>query len=600
MLSLEKLRHHDFSPLIGSAATIQMLIEQLSRQTKILPQPERVSTNFLLVDTFTNELVKPQAESPIDLETQRRRQLENTLAAQLEAALREHLRTPYHSDTNEIDWDKFAAGELHVFHRHYVNKDLREHCQEAVEANSGARRERYAREKAQLDRLYQEKITPELEDFASLAPSTAALLTWEVRQAYNLSPDEEIFVGGKHALVMPANQPVYPDGWSYVNLHQLVYLPKQRKLLVTIDQFFAYLSYEQHRSVLNRWQPESIPAKQPLTEKLLMETVITLPETVKASPAFNLFIDLAKQLDADEMGVRQKQQYSHGFVEKSGGTLALASAFLTQILLTEYQVCLQHPTALAGLAARLNVAFEMAAHPLLSGRDFSYRASLESYTEQFLARWLNDPTVSSDPNRLLDKLKQPAFIRKSRSGKMDGEVAAQREAAILKLSQSYPAILNSFFSQAQCAVGSLGGLAKMQTTLNSSLARGVLGGRQVSFSELQQLVGQRAEHFHRGRCVNPDCAQMYGLQQQFGGRIPENQLPYVGECNLCIRCELEHQQRELLAGSTAGKPDNNALGDYSRRTFANSGQAVESYLQEFGIQPALLPTFFLAETWVVN
>ncbi len=602
MFPRETLRRKDFWPLIGGKAMFSALVEQSSRLSGY-PQPnKRVPTNFLLIDTFTNELVKPQLESPLDLETKRYLKLEDTIHAQLEAALREHLRTPYHTDANELDWDKYAAGGFKVFHRHYSEKDLRDHCQEAVDANTGVKRERYAREKEQLDQLYTQKIEPELQDFKSLAPAKASILSWEVRQAYQLDPDEEIFVGQKHGLVMPANEAVYPEGWSYVNLHQLVYLPKQRRLLVTIDQFFADLSYEQHRAILNRWQPESIAPKKPLTEKLLMETVITLPESVKTSPAFDVFIDLVKLLDTqqDELGVRQKQQYSHGFVEKSSHTLRQTAAFLTQILIIEYRTCLDHPENLNTLSQRLNIAFELAAHPLLSGRDFAYQASLDTYREKFINPWLDKKSKNlNSPEQIFQRLKQPDQLSRSRSGRIDQKVAEQRNQVLITISlRGYPGILSTFSSQAQCAVGSLGGLTRMQGALNSSLAQSVMGGRMVSFSELQQLVGNRAEKFHHGNCVNPDCHHMQELHRRFGTNIPTSSLPYVGECNLCIGCELQYQ-RDELGKTTNNDPDNDEVDRCARKLYNSASDAVED-LTKLWINGSDFPLFLCGGDQVLH
>lgn len=595
MLSVERLTGRRNFPLIGSFASIQALFEQASQKSQPPTQDERVASNFLLIDTLTSELVKAQIESPLDLETERRQKLKQTIFLQLEAALREHLRTPYHTDANEIDWDKFAAGKLHVFHRSYHQKDLRDHCQDAIEKSTGAKQERYRREKNQMDVLYTQHILPELENFSSLTPSTAGFLSWEVQKAYGLSAGEEVFVGKKYGLVMPANLPVYPDGFSYVNIHQLIYIPRLRKILVTIDQFFTELSYDQHKHILNSWKKESVQGN--ITEDLLMKTIIPLPEETRKSAAFSVFMDVAQSLEQNQLNYQEKQQYSHSFVSHSRETLTAASAFLTHILLLEYQISRQFPQSLSTLSQRLQVAFEMAAHPLLSGQGFHYQASLQSYTQQFLQPWLSAKTKHYlTDEQLYEKLQDHSFIHQARSGERDSRVENQRNKALLQLSQSYPNILNGFLSQAQCAAGSIGGLSKMAAKLQSPLGARILSGHNASFSEVQQMLGARAERFSRGTCVNPQCRIMKSLHQEFGDNIPHQHLPYVGECRLCLHCELQYQ----ASRQKNKNPSANSLKEFGGKTFANSTDAAQEYLRIFGIQPDLLGTFFLAEEWATR
>ncbi len=582
---------YDLSPMLS--------IESLRN---LIGRTSQTNTEFRLIDTFTHELVRAQAEQFLDLETTRRQKLQETLAAQLAAALREHLQTPYHTDANEIDLVKFAAGQLHVFHRYYHNRDLREHCQEAINISTGVRRARYEREKQQLEILYTQKIVPELENFSQLVPARATVLSWEVRQAYGLATDEEIFLGQKHGLVMPANQQVYTEGFAYVNLHQLVYLPRQQKALVTIDQYFAELTYSQLRQVLNDWQPRAILSTKTLTEKLLMETIVTLPAVVRTSQAFDLFAQAAQKLDQSLANYHQKQQYSHAFIQHSNEALQSTAAWLTHILLLEYQLCQRFPAALKGLSQRLQVAFEMAAHPLLGGQSFVYQASLAAYTDQFLNPWLKSTTTKikpSSPNQLLKKLEGRSFIRSTRHNRKDPQLKQQRNQALLQLSHSYPGILTGFLSKAQCAAGSVGGLSKMNQAFNSPLAGRVLHGYTPSLTEVRQLVGNRAERWQRGICINPHCPVMHRLNQEFDHQVPHSHLPYVGECQLCLQCELEYQQKESKKTPTQTATAND-LARFGQKTFTNTSTAVDEYLQLFGVPPSLLPTYFLAPRAVEN
>ena len=600
MQSLEKQKSSSLPRFFGTGAMVDWLWGSLAQKSggSELQKNSNGEQNFYLIDTFVSELIRAQVETPVDLETDRRNALERTLYIQLEAALREHIRMPYHSDANEIDWGKYAAGDLHVIHRNYGNQDIRTQGRRAVAVSSGQKKERYARETKQLDTLYEQKILPELEDLSQLAETTAEMLSLEIRSAYGLSAQEPVFVGQKHALVMPANKEVYADGFSYINIHQLVYIPRLQKLLVTLDQYYAEISFSQHAQVFSHWKDSTVQGKE-LTEDLLMKTLPALPEEVRFSPAFEVFLGAARVLEESENDIpwRQKQQYSLSLVEQRRSTLEIGATFLTQVLLTEYQVCRKFPQALSSLSQRLQVAFEMVAHPLLSGRNFSYQASLQSYSDQFLKQWLfqSSKLVATDVF-LLEKLENPEYSRQARTSLRSDSFLQQRDKALLQLSKTYPEILGSFLSQAQCATGSLGGLSRLTSSLRST----VLRGEAISFSQLQSIVGSRAEKFSPGECINPKCKAMKMLEEFYGSKetIPRDKLPYCGECRLCITCEVEYQENQAQSAND-GATDN--LREFGNNFFGSTEDVVSDYLGRFPrVSAELLPSFFIAGDRVLH
>ncbi|MCD8527293.1 hypothetical protein LRY65_03730 [Candidatus Woesebacteria bacterium] len=224
-------------------------------------QNTELASNFRLIDVLTS-LSQRVLENPKILakDSPERFQLEAMMREQIQAFVAEQLGLPYHSYANEVDLGKWVSDNtLETFHPKYADTetrgDLLNMARKAATVNTGAEGDRYRREQTQLEVLYHEKLTAELTNWqneSTWTPTTAGnLLSENVRTEYGLTNQEEIiYVGKKYALAMPENSQVYPEGKAYTNLHQLVYIPSQNRVLLLIEQWFDEHTYNDQAFIL--------------------------------------------------------------------------------------------------------------------------------------------------------------------------------------------------------------------------------------------------------------------------------------------------------------------------------------------------------------
>ncbi|MCD8507004.1 hypothetical protein LRY58_01720 [Candidatus Woesebacteria bacterium] len=580
-------------------------------------QNTELASNFRLIDVLTS-LSQRVLENPKILakDSPERFQLEAMMREQIQAFVAEQLGLPYHSYANEVDLGKWVSDNtLETFHPKYADTetrgDLLNMARKAATVNTGAEGDRYRREQTQLEVLYHEKLTAELTNWqneSTWTPTTAGnLLSENVRTEYGLTNQEEIiYVGKKYALAMPENSQVYPEGKAYTNLHQLVYIPSQNRVLLLIEQWFDEHTYNDQAFILNSWEEDAIPDSVMLTEDILMSTLVTLPSEVQTSPAFEVFANMARQLDANQQDTqfRLNQQARLGLLHANKTSMHQAATFLTQVLITEYLVCLEYPEALSDLSARLWGAYEMMAHPFLSGHHFIYEATLKSYMDGYLGQWihatahLHSPQLSN--SQLANRERRQTIHRRieqqlhRRSAQeqhhLTSQQKEQRNSALQLLANNgYTNILQRVASEAWCATGNVGGLTQVSQTLNSSLGQSVMNGHFVNMNELSQLIGQdRAEKWQMGVCENPNCPR---------GTVTQ----LVGECGFCIHCELLSQSgQELTKRGEHADSDLARLNQFAKQPFLNPDDVSNYYRRHLKIGVDILPTYLLAGEQVLR
>ncbi len=508
---------------------------------RLTPENEAPASTavFFLFDTLFRELASEQERAPLEAQ-ERFNTLKLALETQLLAFVREELHLPVASEVHNVDLNQWLQGKLKIYHPRYSHFDLLEVAQNSLDFHEGTRQQRYQREAAQVKKLYEEKLAPDLENIENWVSLSAQDLPFVVRQSLHISPEEEVFVGHKYGLLRPANLEVYPDGYSYINLYQLLYIPRTKKVHLIEDFLYDELSAEDHQFLAEDWDPTVETSENP-TEKSLMDLCITLPEELRLLPGFSLFERALNTLqsepgDALNISLREKQQTRLGKLSSQEETLQTASTFLTQILITEYALCQEDSSLLNGLAQRLQVAFEMVAHPIVSGVEFQYKPSLDAYQNHVLPNISKFRRLLKIPvRRRQSELYQEMNVRRQelRGKNADKTIKSRRSIALNALSKDYPAILGRVSSVAQCSVGSFGGISEVFQQANSSLGQSVLQGHLLDKASLSQLIGEkRAQEWKMGQCINPRCKN--GRKEQL-----------VGECSLCFRCEMESNLGEL-------------------------------------------------------
>lgn len=534
--------------------------------------------NFRLFDVF-RRVAELEHQSYWEHQRAREHDLCQSFETQLRAVLKEHLGIPHHSDANEISLEQLRSDILKIVHRNYQQYDLKEQTALAVEQGRGAERRRHELEHQQVLKLYQ-ALEEELETLrfsdSSFLPSSAKMLSHEVRKAYGLTEDEPVFVGQKYAAALPINTDVYPEGKAFLNLYQAVYVPGKKKLLLLMDQYFAELDNSLLAQILNDWQPGVVPEHP--TEEVLLTVITTLPHEIRTDPVFAVIEAIAKKYQSVEsVALRQEQQSVYGAVRKSQENLEAGAAFLTHVIVTEYERCLAQPKLLGTLSHRLNFAFEMVAHPLLSLRAFSYVDALRVYRETY---WQQSAVGRKHPEKLLRQLQEQSFLQAARYGQPDKKSRELREKAAGMYVQKYGSFATSLYSKASCAVGSVGGLNKVMEMTRSPLGQAVMGGYNPSFAELQQLIGDRAKDWKIGECVNPHCIH------RVNGAWVRNDV-YVGECSLCSACELLHSAGKFGEHSSDGRALH--TDRYRDRVFQDGQKVIEELWESCVAVTDLMP-----------
>ncbi len=588
------------------------------RQTEVRSentQGESLTNNFRLIDVLTDMSAR-LLENP-ELLVDHSREKEELVALmkeQISAFVAEELGLPHHSYANELDWAEYVAtGQVLTFHPHYKNTatrgDLLTMARKAGAVNHGAEGARYRREQEQLEVLY-EQLAHELKNWQNpdvwQQTTAGQILSPAVRRQHGITDlNESVFVGNKYALVMPENSLVYPEGKAYTNIHQLVFFPQSKKAILLIEQWFDAHTYTDQATILNTWEEDAIPDGVILTEDILMSAVVTLPAELKKSPAFSVFADMARSLDAQksDTNFRLRQQTTLGLLHANHHSIEHAATFLTQVLITEYLVCLEHPEALTDLSARLWGAYEMMAHPFLSGETFQYEAARDAYMTGYLSQWLTgtaDTAHTAIPRALQEQTRRAAThaaIQNHMQYRSPGQLPLttqqqkQRNASLEKYAKlGYPNILNRIASEAWCATGSVGGLNQVSQTLNSSLGQSVLNGHFVNMQELSKVIGhERAKDWEMGVCANPNCPRGTATQ-------------LIGECDYCLHCELlslaghELQKR----GDSSHESDLQKLNRFAQQGFTNPDDITEAYRRQFHIGIDVLPTYMLAGETVLR
>lgn len=506
-----------------------------------------VANTFQLIDTLvelSEEVLSRRPELSSDRD-QLQQYLERTLSTQLEAALAEHRALPFHTGYAELDLQQFVLdGRLHIHHPGYRDKDLRAYAQNAMPvAPTQEHRARYQREHDQLDELY-DRFWAELTSDGSVQDwkqSRATSISPRVRRELGLADTATIWLAQKHALVMPRNKAVYADGLAYLNTYQMAYLPEQDRVVVIMDHLYRDYDLDTHAQMLEHLDDRvAFPS---VSEELVMQTVASLPSELRDTPAFEIFCQLEDRFplptpqprsvnqSAASTLLRAEQQSKLSGLAQQRTDLNQGAAFLAQVLITEYLVCRQFPEALNGLTQRLVAAREPVMNFLLLGTSFSSEVLKQHYFETYLSAWLPKLNVHSSRNQPVTQLHntlQTLQHQRDQLEHLDADHEHKREQSILKLAKTYPSILLEASSQAQCALGSFGGLRNLNAlaSANSSLGQQLLRGDLLNSAQLSQVIGsERAKDWRKGVCINPECAHA-GKEQM------------VGECGLCYSCEM--------------------------------------------------------------
>lgn len=468
--------------------------------------------------------------------------LRRTLETQLEATLSEHIQLPFHSSFSEVDLERFAlGGELFIFHPGYRKLDLISYADNAVKKEQDPlKKARYTRERDQLQGLYIKLLAEmELSGKAEASESTwqearaEKVISARVLHDLGLQEGEPVFVARKHVFSMPRNTEVYVEGLSYLNMYQLVFLPRQGRMILTMDHLYEELNNEEHARALRLLEdPDKDMTVSPsqAAEEALMKELSTLNAESSLALPLHIFSQLLSNLHESEKNTSLRFMdetfRKQNEVKAKFSNIRSVAEFLYKILVAELVVCKKHEEAVSGLKQRLNVALEMAMHPLLSGNPIQQKQSIEIYTSTYLQRWLKKNTPDSLENVQITSV----FLKQLEQERVSQRVTStdqqhKRDEAIKNLSASYPAILQRISSQAQCAAGSFGGLTNLAQF--ESMTRSLGTGPLVNFSQLQSFIGaDRAKDWKMGVCINPGCSYS-GLKQ------------FVGECGLCLSCEMK-------------------------------------------------------------
>lgn len=518
-------------------------------------------------------------------------QLESLLREQLFVSLQEHLETPYSSDANFVSLREFILNNrLAVYHPKYPERDLLERIKLAVAASTGAAKERYLREQHQTEQLYTQ--------FAQDMRAEGLAANWEmatvgeflsdkVRRQFNLPDKQVIFLGPKHANSLPLNPEVYPEGMSYINLYQLVYVPLETPaeglMLMLTDQYYSDLSLATHQDILDFWQNQPETDNKAYNEEMLMQLLILLPEETRMSPAYQLFAEIAEKFHPRGSEYHLRQQKSLANLANSQETIRLGATFLTRALMTEYALLLEYPQAIEAVSTRLQFALELVAHPLLSLESFQPQAMWEAYYQHYIQP-VHEKYKKSPPDQaeMTLRLKMLQTKRDILDRDLTQTEQGQRQAAVQQLIQAYPQFLTNVISKSMCMTGSFGALAKTQEAFNLSLAKGFLDGKLPTHADLVQLIGQeRADQWHLGVCINKGC-RMGGIEQM------------VGECEVCWDCEMRSQLGMLISPSEEQGDD--PWKNWTQTDLQTSQQGVELFQRLWPTVTAdVLPGFIISD-----
>jgi hypothetical protein len=557
------------------------------RVSEILPQRQAETAsktyNFELIDILAEYLAEQQqreAGKPFNS------YIVNTLQTQLGAALREHLKLPFHEDYSIVDLSRFAENTLHISHPGYRDVDLLEYFEKASSvARSEAESVRYRRETNQFRLLYArlwDDLTASTEP-AVQPDGRVNLPQWESALAADVLPPrvsaemgvsagERVFVQRKHALALPQNKEVYGQGQSYLNVYQLVYLPQKQQVVLVTNHLYRPIDPATQHGMLRSITEEVLPdvpknAKSDSLEEILLNTVVTLPEALRTTSTTTLFLQLLQErshLSEGGPAVELEQKRVTQKFLGSASNLNRAVAFLTQVLIAEHAMCRDYPASTSGLLDRLHLAMEMVFNPLFSGVEMNVAASKKVYMDLLFKNrlsptqreglknkpvraWLSElpQAPESEVAPRTQYLQRQVVRLQKESRHFDGEQYVNsdlRTQAVLQLSTEFPNILKRVTGEAACAAGSFGGLSQKFSSVSGGLSmEGLPGMNGLSFkgfeslissgplrdrSVLEQMVGrERAQLFTMGKCVYGEHCYFPGVEQ------------LVGECSVCALCE---------------------------------------------------------------
>lgn len=513
-----------------------------------------------------------------------------TLQTQLEAVLKEQFKLPFHEDYSVVDLERFMTQNiLHIAHPGYRDIDQGDYFKKAAQvAGTEAQRTRYQRESDQFQELRSRLLADltsetnpaifpdgEVNIAQWKAVSAQEAVPAHVAQAVGLKGGETVYIHRKHALALPINTDLYPDGKGYLNVYGLVYLPDQKQVILVTDHLYRAIPLDEHYKMLQKISDSPLPDLDPklpnaAKEKILLELVVTLPETLRTSSTVSLFLDLINDLPTSQKESGRVEIEQQRIMQKFMGSrsnLNRAVAFLTQVLIAEHRMCSAYPNSTSTLLERLHIAMEMVFNPLFSGDEMNVRASKKVYMDMLFKKqlpaplraklatkparsWLKHVPEPTQEKRLpkLHTLQQTVTRLQKESRTLDLQEfhkSPLRNEAIRKLSIDAPGILKRVVGEAMCHASGAGEIFKDSSSSSSSSSSksGSLDGGnwQRAFSEFDSLVSrgplrdrgflestigtQRADLWKMGSCV---C----GSECYF-----PNQEQLVGECGVCYFCE---------------------------------------------------------------
>lgn len=614
------VKRNKISLLGGVKFAISEIISKLISGKNRITNDNSRGINFRLIDVLNDvsALLENNHNNFIFNEGQYYLYFENLMMEQVAAFAAEIIEMPYHSTATTVDITKFISegifSTIHPLYEHSETKgDLLKISENAAKKNTGNEKKRHYREYLQIKKLYDfllhelmnendpQKIFINKQENSWSQTTVGNFLSAGARKLYELTNlNELIFVGEKYALFMPKNKNVYPENKAYTNIHQLVYIPRTQKFILLIEQWFEDHSYDDQKKIASYWDETSVDKVQKPTEKLLMDIILKLPSRMKTISSFQVFLETAQALQnakkkenaessepAADISLKLRQQASLGILNAHSESIKQAGTFLAQILLTEYMICLYVPEALQNLQTRLLSAYEMIAHPFMSGKDFIYIVAKNAYMES-IRQWLKkvpSQKISSLKQRqqLSSEIKNITKIRN-----FEKHLNSEQKKIRFQLLNNYrrfgyPQIVERVIKEAWCATSGVGGIPQIKNTYQSfGVTQSVLAGKTINRNELSKIIGEnRASQWKNGFCENTNC-QNKGIEQ------------LIGECGFCIRCEILSNQGEKLSKDNLSEKNNEVL-DFANNSYSHSDEIVDFYKNKFFIRVTDLPTFLISE-----
>lgn len=321
--------------------------------------------------------------------------------------------------------------------------------------------------------------------------------------------------GPSAVLIMRPPSAVYAMGWSYSNIYEIEFDEKKQPWLIE-KKYYSDLSLEKQATWL-----KSLGYQTDGTEEKVMAVLAALPAEITGLAMEEQFSYLLRDIVA-ELNTDQQQALQRLAVRQH--LVGLATTFLEEVFALERATLRLFgqggERSRRSLNARLNVAFEWVLHAFITGENIHPQKLATEYRRHLLPAvpihaWIGRRLSDDELSYLLFE-EEFAAIRTTPTNE---SVTKQRDVAMAAVARFQPGVLSQAFSQAQCAVGAVGGV----NSISPEMARGAMFDQRA----LVRAIGaERAQQWHAGTCRV--CGQK-GL---------------VGECGICLTCETALNRKE--------------------------------------------------------